>query len=1015
MYEWRTIRELRYWVHKVLPLVYDDSLSYYELLNKVVHKLNELIENNSNIPEYVATMIQEFITSGEIESVLANVLSSYILNVKNPPDSLTPATGDGSTDDTEAIQGCIDYANSHGGMAVYFPSGDYLTGSLDIYNGTTLFGYDRYNTRLVLKGGATRGLINGSVDTFTISGIGLDGNADIQVNNVNLCDIACESGIITNAKLTDGHILLACTIGNDLQISDTIFDKAVVKGAVFNGEGYVQGSNLIFNTLSALAGESFIELNNNNSILEQIKPVGNSPVGVTVNGNNNVVKTWKGGCTNAIVDGGNSNTCIVYNDNSHIVGNENITGNLSVDGDADIAGNTIAGGTLTVEGATNTNELNVNPESDVKYKAPSAFTDYFDVLPIKDNEGNVVDLLVKNDDTEKYFDNVGTDGFKLLYPPMEIGLSDKPTGACQAIIVGSHAVLVDMGLYESFEKIKDSLIANGVETIDAVFISHWHADHSGQQFTTDYAEGYNHWKTQFDMTNTVFYVPPVPRTYDPDSNRWLLESFAENEINTITANGEALNWNDIKFEIYNASLDDFAWINENHPDDYNAYSWIVYAIYGQSVICNTSDINHYTSNRAVEVGYAKQSSVVTIPHHGVNALDSGRFAKAVNPIYGYIPNNNVAMANAYRDGFIKAICNNATIFTNAENINGVSFYVTKSGVAASGSPSVVSQYAGENNNTIYVNPDALDSARQLGTYEYPYKYLRRAVSDCKEFTIIELLADTTETIVFNHSNGRIILNGNNHTTGDITIANGTDIEVFNVKCNKAYVVASRAKFEGCEFDDTISISDHSFVYVYNVTVNNDVSAIDCRDSVMTVNIIKTPTRTSAMLFSIIRSFATGNIPLGNLNNTPPYVYNDGSYVDFNRLAEPGSILNTFWSHNKPPLITYDTTVSKYARILSDGTLDYVARDAEAIKQVEVSIPINSVSCPANQVTTLLSNYDLTSHIPSGATAKSIHYMWANGSSTVAVNSAVANNAATLVVYAFGAVTVTSVRVVIDYV
>ena len=57
MYEWRTIKELRYWVHKVLPLVYDDSLSYYELLNKVVHKLNELIENNSNIPEYVATMI----------------------------------------------------------------------------------------------------------------------------------------------------------------------------------------------------------------------------------------------------------------------------------------------------------------------------------------------------------------------------------------------------------------------------------------------------------------------------------------------------------------------------------------------------------------------------------------------------------------------------------------------------------------------------------------------------------------------------------------------------------------------------------------------------------------------------------------------------------------------------------------------------------------------------------------------------------------------------------------------
>ena len=34
---------------KVLPLVYDDSLSYYEVLCKVIHKLNELIEINNTI------------------------------------------------------------------------------------------------------------------------------------------------------------------------------------------------------------------------------------------------------------------------------------------------------------------------------------------------------------------------------------------------------------------------------------------------------------------------------------------------------------------------------------------------------------------------------------------------------------------------------------------------------------------------------------------------------------------------------------------------------------------------------------------------------------------------------------------------------------------------------------------------------------------------------------------------------------------------------------------------------
>lgn len=41
MYE--PIRAFRFWCQKVLPLVYDDSLSYYEVLCKVVDYLNKTI------------------------------------------------------------------------------------------------------------------------------------------------------------------------------------------------------------------------------------------------------------------------------------------------------------------------------------------------------------------------------------------------------------------------------------------------------------------------------------------------------------------------------------------------------------------------------------------------------------------------------------------------------------------------------------------------------------------------------------------------------------------------------------------------------------------------------------------------------------------------------------------------------------------------------------------------------------------------------------------------------------
>lgn len=38
------VRPMRYWVQEILPLTFDDSLSYMELLNKVAAKLNEVIE-----------------------------------------------------------------------------------------------------------------------------------------------------------------------------------------------------------------------------------------------------------------------------------------------------------------------------------------------------------------------------------------------------------------------------------------------------------------------------------------------------------------------------------------------------------------------------------------------------------------------------------------------------------------------------------------------------------------------------------------------------------------------------------------------------------------------------------------------------------------------------------------------------------------------------------------------------------------------------------------------------------
>lgn len=59
----RSLKTFRFWCQKVLPLVYDDSLSYYEVLCKVVDYLNKVIEDDN-------TFIEEL---EELEAALAEV------------------------------------------------------------------------------------------------------------------------------------------------------------------------------------------------------------------------------------------------------------------------------------------------------------------------------------------------------------------------------------------------------------------------------------------------------------------------------------------------------------------------------------------------------------------------------------------------------------------------------------------------------------------------------------------------------------------------------------------------------------------------------------------------------------------------------------------------------------------------------------------------------------------------------------------------------------------------------
>lgn len=77
---------LKFWSQKVIPLVYDNSLSYYEFnckvcdyLNKVIEQLNTFASyfNNLNVQDEINNKIDDMADNGELEAIITPIVGDY--------------------------------------------------------------------------------------------------------------------------------------------------------------------------------------------------------------------------------------------------------------------------------------------------------------------------------------------------------------------------------------------------------------------------------------------------------------------------------------------------------------------------------------------------------------------------------------------------------------------------------------------------------------------------------------------------------------------------------------------------------------------------------------------------------------------------------------------------------------------------------------------------------------------------------------------------------------------------
>lgn len=140
----------RFWCQKVLPLVYDDSLSYYELLCKVVDYLNNTINDVNTLGNDVDNLNKAFIQlqqyvndyfssldvqeeiNKKLDEMVENgtfdkLLSKFILGITNV--KAIGAKGDGVNDDTIYFQEAINR-----NQIIFIPNGTYNVGELHFNN-----------------------------------------------------------------------------------------------------------------------------------------------------------------------------------------------------------------------------------------------------------------------------------------------------------------------------------------------------------------------------------------------------------------------------------------------------------------------------------------------------------------------------------------------------------------------------------------------------------------------------------------------------------------------------------------------------------------------------------------------------------------------------------------------------------------------------------------------------------------------------------------------------------------
>lgn len=226
------VADFKFWCQKVLPLVYDDSLSYYEVLNKMVVYLNQVIDNINADIDNVAELEDDFL-----------LLQTYVNNFFDDIDQLVTYTERAEAAQSAAATSAINAASSASNAAT---SASNAAGSSGSAATSALSALDAKEAAVAAKTAAEAALANAltAANNAAASATAASGSATAASGSATNAAASAASAL-QNFQLSDAARVAAQEAAEDAETAASLIDmdataadvgKAIIVKTVTDGK-----------------------------------------------------------------------------------------------------------------------------------------------------------------------------------------------------------------------------------------------------------------------------------------------------------------------------------------------------------------------------------------------------------------------------------------------------------------------------------------------------------------------------------------------------------------------------------------------------------------------------------------------------------------------------------------------------------------------------------------------------------------------------------------------------------